>query len=73
MLTIAGKAVSASFVGACAGALVISEVFKGFNQGKSCAKLVSQLRVTDHTEVAQEGNQYLTELGCSLSQASLSK
>jgi hypothetical protein len=72
-LTIAGKAVSASFVGACAGALVISEVIKGFNQGKSCAKLVSQLRVTDHTEVAQEGNQYLTELGCSLSQASLSK
>jgi hypothetical protein len=72
-LTIAGKAVSASFVGACAGALVISEVIKGFNQGKSCATLVSQLRFTDYTEVAQEGNQYLTELGCSLSQASLSK
>ncbi|MFA6087237.1 hypothetical protein [Mucilaginibacter sp.] len=67
-LTIAGKAVSGSFVGACAGALVIAELIKARNQGIKTDKIVSQLRFTKHTQTVGDGSIYLTELGRSRSQ-----
>ena len=62
-LSIAGKAVSSSFVGACAGALVIAEVVKARNGGKKTDKLVTQLRVPGGTKTAAEGIYYTTEIG----------
>ena len=43
-LTIAGKAISASFVGACTGALVIAETIRGLNGGIRYDKVSLQLR-----------------------------
>lgn len=67
-LTIAGKAVSASFVGACAGALVIAELIKASNQGLKAEKIVSQLRFTKLTKAADDNVTYSTELGRNRSQ-----
>lgn len=41
---ISGKSVSASFIGACTGALVIAELVRGLNGGKHYEKIVLQLR-----------------------------
>jgi hypothetical protein len=43
-LTIAGKTLSASFVGACTGALVIAELIRGLHNGRRYDKLSLQLR-----------------------------
>lgn len=67
-LTIAGKAVSASFVGSCAGALVIAELIKARNQGLKMEKIVSQLRFTKLTKAADNNTTYSTELGRSRTQ-----
>jgi hypothetical protein len=62
-LTIAGKAVSSSFVGACAASLAIAELLRARNGGLKIDKLVTQLRVPDGIRVGTEGATYLTELG----------
>jgi hypothetical protein len=43
-LTIAGKTLSASFVGACTGALVIAELIRGLHNGRRYDKVSLQLR-----------------------------
>jgi hypothetical protein len=43
-LSIAERAVSASFVGACAGALVIAEILRGLNNGMRYDKITLHLR-----------------------------
>jgi len=48
-LEIAGKALSASFVGACAGAMVIAECLRGLAGGKRYDKLTIQLRNIEKT------------------------
>lgn len=43
-IAIAGKSLSASFVGACAGALVVSELIRGLHGGKRYERINFQLR-----------------------------
>jgi len=43
-LSIAGKSISASFVGACTGALVLAELLRGLHGGRRFEKLSIQLR-----------------------------
>jgi hypothetical protein len=62
-LTIAGKAVSSSFVGACAASLAVAELLRARNGGLKIDKLVTQLRVPDDTRVGSAGGTYTTELG----------
>ncbi len=63
-ISIAGKAVSASFVGACSGALVIAEVLRGLNGGRRYEKIVAHLRAVDDLKAIQhsKGN-YTIEFG----------
>jgi hypothetical protein len=62
-LTIAGKAVSASFVGACTGALVIAEALRGLNGGIRYEKINIQLRdITSSSAVKHHKGTYLQEL-----------
>jgi hypothetical protein len=56
-LTIAGKSVSASFVGACAGALVIAEAIKALHSGQRYEKIVMQLRNMENTITNLHQNQ----------------
>lgn len=52
-ISIAGKAVSASFVGACSGALVIAEILRGLNGGMRYEKIVAHLRAIDDVKAIQ--------------------
>jgi hypothetical protein len=62
-LTIAGKAVSSSFVGACAGALVIAELLRGLHGGNRYEKIVLQLRVPEQKKaVLHPNHQYGIEM-----------
>lgn len=47
-LTIAGKAVSASFVGACSGAMVVAELLRGLHGGMRYDKIMMHLRDLDN-------------------------
>lgn len=47
-LSIASKSISASFVGACSGALVIAELLRALNGGKRCEKIIASLRNLDN-------------------------
>jgi hypothetical protein len=55
-LTIAGKAVSSSFVGACAGALAIAELIRGLHGGKRYEKIAVQLRVSGQKKAVVHPN-----------------
>lgn len=44
---LAGKAISSSFTGACAGALVVAEALRALHGGKRCEFLAIQLRDLD--------------------------
>lgn len=61
-LTIAGKSVSASFVGACTGALVIGEVIRALICGLRFEKIVLQLRNIEHAVVNEHKQNYTIEL-----------
>jgi len=62
-LTIAGKAVSSSFVGACAGALVIAELIRGLHGGNRYEKIALQLRVPEQKKAVLHPNrQYGIEM-----------
>jgi hypothetical protein len=62
-LSIAGKAMSASFVGACSGALVIAEILRGLNGGIRYDKVVVHLRAVDDVKAVQHSKGcYTTEL-----------
>jgi hypothetical protein len=63
-LTIAGKSLSASFVGACSGALVMAEILRGLHAGKRFDKIVLQLRNLDGIVLQSNKKEtYSTELG----------
>jgi hypothetical protein len=47
LATLEGKAVSSSFVGAYAGALVIGELLRGLHGGVRCELVKAQLRSND--------------------------
>jgi hypothetical protein len=59
-LSIAGKAVSASFVGACSGALVIAEVLRGLNGGMRYEKIVAYLRAMDDIKAVKHNKGFYT-------------
>ena len=59
-ISIAGKAVSASFVGACSGALVIAEVLRGLNGGMRYEKIVAHLRAIDDVKAIPHSKGYYT-------------
>jgi hypothetical protein len=62
-LSIASKAMSASFVGACSGALVIAEILRGLNGGIRYDKIVVHLRAVDEVKAVQHSKGcYTTEL-----------
>ena len=62
-LSITGKAVSASFVGACSGALVIAEVLRGLNGGMRYEKIVAHLRAIDDVKAKQHSKgKYIIEM-----------
>lgn len=62
-LTLAGKAVSASFVGACSGALMIAELLRGLHGGKRYDKITLQLRQLDNCKAIIHNQEYYsTEL-----------
>ncbi|HEV2480599.1 MAG TPA: hypothetical protein VGS79_13075 [Puia sp.] len=61
-LTIAGKAVSASFVGACTGALALGELLRGLHGGIRFDKISLQLRdLNSIRAIGHEKNTYTTE------------
>jgi hypothetical protein len=68
--TIAGKAVSASFVGACTGATVIAELIKGLNHGLRTDLIVTQLRYPGDIKSVGNNNWYDVELGLTQNQRS---
>jgi hypothetical protein len=47
LATLEGKAISSSFVGACAGALVVGELVRGLHGGVRCELIKAQLRSND--------------------------
>lgn len=59
-LTIASKAISASFVGACSGALVIAEVLRGLNGGMRYEKIVAHLRAMDDIKAVKHNKSFYT-------------
>ncbi|KIC89904.1 hypothetical protein [Flavihumibacter sp. ZG627] len=62
-LSIAGKAISASFVGACSGAFVIAELLRGLNGGIRFEKIVAHLRDAGDLKAIQHiKGGYTTEL-----------
>ena len=62
-ITIAGKAISASFVGACTGSLVISELLRGLQGGVRYDKISVQLRdLLEIRAIPNKENCYTTEL-----------
>ena len=61
-LNISGKALSASFVGACSGALVIAELLRGLHSGTRYEKISIQLRnIEDRKAILHKENIYLLE------------
>jgi hypothetical protein len=64
-ITIAGKAASASFVGACTAAFVLAEVIKGLNNGQRNDLIINQLRFSDDITLQNGKINYGTELGTS--------
>jgi len=60
---LAGKAISVSFVGACAAALVIAEVIKAYNFGMKSDLIALQLRALKNKQVFNSEHKYSTELG----------
>ena len=63
--TLAGKALSSSFVGAYAGALVIGEVLRGLHGGVRCEILNGQLRSNSPLRVALREENYQRRLAIS--------
>jgi hypothetical protein len=63
--TLAQKALSSSFVGAFAGALVIAEVLRGLHGGKRCEIINGQLRSSPPLRVAFREENYQRRLGIS--------
>jgi hypothetical protein len=62
-MTIAGKSISASFVGTCSGAMVIAELLRGLHGGKRYDKINIQLRDIDsRVAVVNKKNDYTVEL-----------
>jgi hypothetical protein len=62
-ISIAGKSVSASFVGACSGALAIAEILRGLHGGHRYDKIMVQLRnVEDVTVTCNKNQHYSIEL-----------
>lgn len=62
-MTIAGKSVSASFVGACSGAMVIAESLRSLHNGKRYDKIVLQLRnLEEVTSVFNKNGEYTIEM-----------
>lgn len=62
--TISGKAISASFVGACCGALVLSETLRGLHSGRRYDKIVLQLRnLANLHAVPHKNDGYGIEMG----------
>lgn len=62
--TISGKAVSASFVGACCGALVIAELLRALHNGVRYDKITVQLRYLKGISTVRNSRHcYNTELG----------
>lgn len=62
-LTIAGKSVSASFVGACSGALVIAETIRALQCSARYEKIVLQLRNIENASIIQHRTEvYSVEL-----------
>lgn len=62
-MTIARRSVSASFVGACTGALVIAENLRALHDGRRYDKIVLQLRsLDDITAVFNKNGGYTTEM-----------
>lgn len=60
--TIAGKSVSASFVGACSGSLSIAEILRGLHGGYRYDKVAFQLRdITDRIAVINQKIKYSIE------------
>lgn len=61
-ITIAGKSVSASFVGACSGALAIAELIRGLHGGLRYDKITLQLRNIENIQaVPHKNGTYLLE------------
>jgi hypothetical protein len=60
-LTLAGKAVSASFVGACTGALVTAELIRGLHAGCRYDKISLQLRALDNRVAVLHHENYRVE------------
>ncbi|MGB8356675.1 MAG: hypothetical protein WCD79_22445 [Chthoniobacteraceae bacterium] len=56
---IAGKAISSSFTGACAGALVLAEVLRALHGGKRCEFLNAELRSVDLPTDPYREEQYI--------------
>jgi hypothetical protein len=63
--TLANKALSSSFVGAFAGALVIAEVLRGLHGGARCQIINGQLRSNSPLRVALREENYQRRLGIS--------
>lgn len=61
-LTISGKSISASFVGACSGALVVAELLRGLNNGMRYDKIAIQLRdIANRKSIPHKNGLYLFE------------
>ena len=61
-LTISGKSISASFVGACSGALVVAELLRGLHSGMRYDKITIQLRDIENIKaIPHKKNTYLLE------------
>ncbi len=59
-LSIASKAISASFVGACSGAMVIAELLKGLHGGKRFEKIIAHLREIDNIKTTNHKKDFFT-------------
>ena len=61
-LTISGKSLSASFVGACSGALVIAELLRGLHGGMRYDKIIFQLRDIENIKaILHKKGKYIIE------------
>ena len=60
--TLENKAISASFVGAAAGALVVGEVLRALHGGCRCDLLHAHLRAVHNRAVSAHPNSYKTEM-----------
>lgn len=61
-LTISGKSISASFVGACSGALVVAELLRGLHNGMRYDKIAIQLRdIANRKAIVHKKGSYTLE------------